>query len=263
MPKVSRLKFLRDYLRTVEPHGFSLKYWLCKTTACAVGHGALNPVFNAQGLHLSGSELFLKLPRPIRNLKSVQSWHAVELFFGLTTDEAMFLFNSSQYPNKDDTSLQEVIDRLSSYISKVDGEQVIAGSYVTLYQIPNGDLSIRLNHDYFCELDRDHLKQHLASLHETLEDIVGNSSYELLTTDQLGGMGEAPIFAEVSWDEDDALMEKPKIIGASWYFHKHYVEDPFDTLVQDGEVIFTTTPEYEKKLKQERGGVLCNPIPLD
>jgi hypothetical protein len=67
----------------------------CDAAACACGHAALMPEFNAQGF---------KLVVPVSGAKTAQpffdghvGWPAVQEFFGLKNSWAEYLFNPDQY----------------------------------------------------------------------------------------------------------------------------------------------------------------------
>jgi len=92
--------------------GFHLRAWNCGTTACAVGHACLNPVFQKQGLRFG-----LRHGNPIYD--EYDSWYAVERFFGLSERQATYLFYDEEYPDQGkDTTAAEVADRIESFLAE-------------------------------------------------------------------------------------------------------------------------------------------------
>ena len=89
---IERLERLSDLLfEHANDRQFSLDFWDCGTTHCAVGLACLDPWFNEQGLVLNEST---KSPM----YGKLDSWHAVEAFFELTRVQSQYIFASFSYP---------------------------------------------------------------------------------------------------------------------------------------------------------------------
>ena len=111
MPDIERLKHLSDILKNVKPKNFDLSNWHCGTTACAVGHACMDPVFNKQGLR------FLKSYPYTPTYKGIYSWGAVEEFFGLSEEQAEHLFAAGEYSMEDWGNPEAVRERIEELIS--------------------------------------------------------------------------------------------------------------------------------------------------
>lgn len=129
VPRLKRLKVVmarQDKFDT----GFNMSSWasrgvpkigraggphLCGTTCCALGHAALDPVLSKQGLYLlvraNGGEHEVSSLQELVALGRI-AWAEVHLadqhygldaameFFGLSCDEARYLFMPSHYPDR-------------------------------------------------------------------------------------------------------------------------------------------------------------------
>jgi hypothetical protein len=87
-----RLLQLCRVLERVSDSSFDLRDWsrssLCRTVSCAVGWATRDPWFRAQGLgREEGSPAF----------GEDRGWTAVRRFFGLSKDEALYLFHQASY----------------------------------------------------------------------------------------------------------------------------------------------------------------------
>ncbi len=122
-----RLITLRNHLlNNVQDSKFYLEYWIgnndtpwdgemnlsCGTTACAMGHAALIPEFQALGLSLK---------RVSRNGGTVTydgmtQFSAVACFLDISIREADYLFNPEDYLNDARTTRMEVIDRIDYFL---------------------------------------------------------------------------------------------------------------------------------------------------
>jgi hypothetical protein len=139
---IDRLNHLCDVLDRVDPVHFSLEDWAhpsCGTTACAVGHAALDAQFNAAGFRLAVSEKPLfrqKHARFCRTLADIQpsrfvehrhaypcygrysGWDAVCKFFGLTKEQAKWLFRPGSYPEPAESTPAGVAARIRGMLGK-------------------------------------------------------------------------------------------------------------------------------------------------
>lgn len=132
---VKRLQQLSRLLRDLERRGkadyFSLCVWHdkasigaegaqpvragvkpdCGTVACAIGHAALSPVFIKQGLKLNDTKEW-----PCFGKHTASD--AVSAFFEIDVRVVLKLFFSSQYPAKNNTTPEEVANRIDEYIKR-------------------------------------------------------------------------------------------------------------------------------------------------
>ena len=93
--------------------GFDLGDWYCGTTACAVGHACLDPVFREQGLTLRQD---FDGVCPVFGVHD--GWDAVEMFFELSTAEAENLFYRPTYPEYGaNTTPAHVADRIEELLA--------------------------------------------------------------------------------------------------------------------------------------------------
>jgi hypothetical protein len=81
---------------------FDMQVWTCGTSACACGHAALDPWFIERGFEIK------EVPNSHTNaswktisFKDSQSYDAAATFFGISVDEAAFLFDPSEYRDED------------------------------------------------------------------------------------------------------------------------------------------------------------------
>lgn len=94
-PNFDRLRQLYYLLATVKPEELDLDEWYCGTSACAVGHAALDFEFRKQGFFLTTSGYGFY---PV--YRGFESWDAICAFFGLTQDQALHLFTRERYDRK-------------------------------------------------------------------------------------------------------------------------------------------------------------------
>ena len=88
---------------------FNLHDWHCGTSACAVGHACLNPVFMDQGLELT----YWGAPR----FDARSSWDAVTHFFEIDREAAGHLFSDDAYKTGGNTEPAAVADRIESFLA--------------------------------------------------------------------------------------------------------------------------------------------------
>lgn len=83
----------------------------CGTHACAVGVGLLSGVFEKEGfVPRFGGHLIMP------TFENRTDWSAVRAFFGLTQNEAVYLFSANSYIAQEGSMAEQmVIDRLSSF----------------------------------------------------------------------------------------------------------------------------------------------------
>ncbi len=108
---------LADYLENVvEPESFDMESWAtgpldqCNTAGCAVGWAT--KLFGHLGLHLAplgGGQ--------IPAYEDCTSWRAVSRFFWIAGEEAEYLFMGGGYDNGDETTPQQVAERIRRFVS--------------------------------------------------------------------------------------------------------------------------------------------------
>jgi hypothetical protein len=85
----------------------------CGTAACACGLLALSDEGKEAGFRIerNGRMSFL-------SYKGDYDWDAVEQFFGISYDDAHFLFLDESYDDYDETKLNDVISRIERFIAE-------------------------------------------------------------------------------------------------------------------------------------------------
>lgn len=134
---VERLKELTNLLKTIPETNFDLAAWIdsggsnilnidkqslidCGTVCCAVGWACSHPPFIKQGLHWDESDY------PAYGESS--SWSAVEAFFDIPEEVAIYLFINASY-NIANIKPQDVIDRINDIIEDKDLYDFITNRY--------------------------------------------------------------------------------------------------------------------------------------
>lgn len=117
--QVIYLKQLDRFLLTIPPEKFNLGVWSsyedpkagfnCNTTACAVGWGSV--LFHRQKFRVIDG---------MPEFGDQYGWTAVEAFFGLTEEEAEYLFNPRAYNDGDDTPAHKVAWRIRAFLRQVE-----------------------------------------------------------------------------------------------------------------------------------------------
>lgn len=94
-----RLLLLADRLDTVPPEEFDIGVFKCKTVACALGHAAMMPEFQALGLVLGKMtyEHFGNMLEFHHDGTTHFRAEAAQFFFDLTREQVYSLFFSSGY----------------------------------------------------------------------------------------------------------------------------------------------------------------------
>lgn len=129
--KLDRLQILVDYLKTIPDRKFDLASWAntnkwhvdnklqnltdfneCGTVACACGHAATIPEFNALGFKMQDDLTFVYEV----DGRNQYSWHAVKTLFGLGRESVHHLFNEDRYSRG---SRDDVIERMENFITTV------------------------------------------------------------------------------------------------------------------------------------------------
>jgi len=70
---------------------------------------------------------------------------------------------------------------------------------------------------------------------EWIEDILGNSDWELIIADQLGALSEAPVLAKGHYDDEGNFVLNSNV---AYYFGNYQIEDWGEVLDREGEVFF-------------------------
>jgi hypothetical protein len=111
-----RLQQMVTMLRGLPPESevaFNLETWNCGTSACAVGHACLNPVFKNQGLQWDDI-----LFDPV--YEGSYGWLAVERFFDISEGRAEHLFADWRHPTGGETTANEVADRIELFLKEAE-----------------------------------------------------------------------------------------------------------------------------------------------
>ena len=120
MPNIDLLKHGVRVLERVDPRQFDLTYWKCGTTACAIGHFARDPVFQACGLkmrRMTGTHITEEL-RIFPRFGGRENYRAVEALFEIDEETAQHLFAPNCYPLQDFRNPKAVIARMRELIAK-------------------------------------------------------------------------------------------------------------------------------------------------
>lgn len=121
------LWILERALKALPPEsGFNMRSWAknkmpsnpdltCGTSACAIGLACTLPAFKRKGFVLGRivctSETFSAEPI----FENRDGYDAVKNFFGITFDDALWLFCPDRYPRPFDVKKEEVIERIRYY----------------------------------------------------------------------------------------------------------------------------------------------------
>ena len=113
-----RLRVLAEHLKTVPDRDFSMGQWWCGTAGCAVGHAAICPALEGEGLSLVVSPYNAHAFRPLWN--GMDGWCAVQAFFDLSEEDAVYLFAPDSYhvDSEDDITTEDVIARINRYLER-------------------------------------------------------------------------------------------------------------------------------------------------
>lgn len=102
--------------------------------------------------------------------------------------------------------------------------------------LPNGNLEIKLEDSD----DRDDIEgMRGADWWKLFEDKCGNG-WGIVEPEWIGALTDAPIVTDEYTFTDD---EKHEVTGRVWWFPNYMVEDPVETLLERGRVVFTAVPE--------------------
>jgi hypothetical protein len=118
-----RLLKVAKILDTVPEEKFNLSMWRnsCGTVACAVGWAASDPGFKRAGFSLRKHESSIWGNLHVPHYGEVNHWTAVEKFFGLSREQAEYLFLHLSYSGYDATP-REVAERIRNFVK--NGRQV-------------------------------------------------------------------------------------------------------------------------------------------
>jgi hypothetical protein len=93
---------------------FDMNVWSCGTAACAGGHACSDQWFIDRGLSLKGLDV-LTGPSLIPHYRGVEGFDALALFFNITVDDAIAIFNLSAYRDDGKHIIRCIIERLREY----------------------------------------------------------------------------------------------------------------------------------------------------
>lgn len=122
-----RLRQLAKLLKTIPDSNFNLdccrsedtskksigEELQCGTVCCAVGWACSYKPFNKAGLYYSEGSPNYKCEVTSTNLTG---WRAVEAFFGINNDTAVYLFSDYYYSTRDNTTPHQVVDRIKALL---------------------------------------------------------------------------------------------------------------------------------------------------
>lgn len=116
--RVTWLELVVEVLERIPDGVFKMTDWFtqndCGTQACAIGHCAMTPLFNAWGLTLVEQDDYFNPCYTCEDGYCTYSFSAVQDFFLINYDLARYLFNPSRYD--DIYSIVEVKTRIQSVI---------------------------------------------------------------------------------------------------------------------------------------------------
>ncbi len=119
-----RLDRLAAFLDTVQPGRLTFTRWYGEGRGCAVGlAAAMDPWFQAQGLRLEHDES-LKDCRPV--FRGAKEWQAVTAFFGVSFDDARWMFGRASYSSATRMHPRIVASRVREHLAKAKRELVVA-----------------------------------------------------------------------------------------------------------------------------------------
>ena len=121
--RVDLLQKIRDVLREIDPATLDMSWWWGKNPGCgcAIGHAWQNGVFADTGLEMIGyTETDLTRHPQLR----VDANHRYSYFAAISKvldmdrDTVEYLFDHEQYPDEDNISPEEVIDRINEVLEE-------------------------------------------------------------------------------------------------------------------------------------------------
>lgn len=126
-----RLLKLAEFLDAVPKEQFNLGQWTsdgsvgsCGTTACACGWATTIPEFREAGLRLEKQSDYFGESFHALVYEQLKNWDAVELFFGISFDDACRLFYEGAYPDEDVNNPRAVADRIRDFVKTADAAEV-------------------------------------------------------------------------------------------------------------------------------------------
>src|SRR4051812_18821518 len=102
--------------------------------------------------------------------------------------------------------------------------------------LANGNLEVALT----AEDDRDEVRERMSGYNWT--DIFEQefcNGWGPVPPEAIGALTDAPILTDDLSVEDDGT---PVVLGRVWWFPNYQVEDPAETLANEGRVVFTLAP---------------------
>lgn len=108
-----RLQYLADHvLSKVRPSKFDMWTWRCGSVGCAIGHGAADPVLQAEGLSIHESNT----PQIVG--VGVVGYGGLAIFFGISYEGALNLFHPARYSQRRKPGPRTVRTRILKYIAE-------------------------------------------------------------------------------------------------------------------------------------------------
>jgi hypothetical protein len=108
--KIKRLELLAYYLPSIPENEFNIISW----TRCSIGWAAKVPEFVKLGFAVYPGFTTLA-----PQYKSCLGWNAVEKFFGLTPEDAKYLFSMFEYSSRSRVTPKMVAARIKKFVKGV------------------------------------------------------------------------------------------------------------------------------------------------
>lgn len=140
------------------------------------------------------------------------------------------------------------------------------GNYVTLEQLPNGDLKMIATDELREEFGDFNLAEggwdYYSVMHSLLEDIQANSEWSWVEPAAIGAMTDAPIITDgMDWGNDVDGLFAPYPDANIWWYPNYMVRDFIEDLVRDGETVFKLEPAEEPRQAAARSHRTAEPLP--
>lgn len=108
------------------------------------------------------------------------------------------------------------------------------------FEISKGALIIRADKNARQELAQAYEDKRYSDVEGfIIESITGDGVLDWILPEQIGALTSAPIFGELTLSDHGDVTE----VGRVFWFPNYQIEDPWETLMNTGEVIFTEALE--------------------
>lgn len=113
VPHVEAFRRLQEILRGVPRNKFSMTFWDCGSTQCAIGHAMHDPWFVQRGFYPHFSPT---CPMLLPAFDSEKEWWAVGAFFQVSYRHAIWLFAEASYLAHKGRGPKAVINRIDVFL---------------------------------------------------------------------------------------------------------------------------------------------------